>query len=224
MPDQRTDIAIVGAGVAGCRLAYLLAGQGFEVTLFDPKPAWEKPCGGGLTDKLIEEFGDVVESLPGVRTHDRLEVAFFTGRRACIPMNRPLVTVSRKALGEVLLDRAMKQGACLREEKVVSIREKAGEHELVTRAGAYRASLVVGADGMASLVRRRFLSPFPKEDLWVAQGALLPVEVDLPIIIKFFSRFPGYAWIFPRVGQTSVGIMVPACDGSKAGPEGRMSP
>ncbi len=217
MPDQRTDIAIVGAVVAGSRLAYLLAGQGFEVTLFDPKPAWEKPCGGGLTDKLIEEFGDVVAALPEVRSHDRLEVAFFTGRRASIPMERPLVTVSRRVLGELLLDKAVRVGACLRKEKVVSIREKAGEHELITRAGTYRASLVVGADGMASLVRRRFLRPFPREELWLAHGALLPVEVDLPIIIKFFSGFPGYAWVFPRTGQTSVGIMTLASEGRKRG-------
>jgi flavin-dependent dehydrogenase len=215
MADQRTDIAIVGAGVAGCRLACLLAGRGLDVTLFDAKPAWEKPCGGGLTDKLIAEFGDLVEALPVIRRHDRLEVAFFTGRRACIPMERPLVTVSRRSLGEMLLGKALQEGACLRKEKIVSIREHDVGHELVTPTGAYRASLVVGADGMASLVRRRFLRPFPKEDLWVAHGALLPVEVDLAIIIKFFNGFPGYAWIFPRTGQTSVGIMTLASEGRK---------
>jgi flavin-dependent dehydrogenase len=117
----------------------------------------------------------------------------------------------------LLLDKATKKGACLREERVVSIRDKAGEHELVTRAGAYRASLVVGADGMASLVRRRFLRPFPREDLWLTHGALLPAEVDLPIIIRFFREFQGYAWIFPRTGQTSVGIMTPASEGRKRG-------
>ncbi len=210
MAIARTDIAIVGAGVAGSRLAELLAGYGFDVTLFDPKPAWEKPCGGGLSDKLIAEFGDVVEGLPGVRRHQTLEVAFFTGRRARIPMDRPLVTVSRKALGELLLEKAVGRGALLRKEKVVSIRERNGEHVVATRDGATRANLVVGADGMASLVRRRFLRPFPMEDLWVSHGALLPVEVDLPIIIRFFGGFEGYAWIFPRTGQTSVGIMAPA--------------
>jgi flavin-dependent dehydrogenase len=213
--DPHKDVAIVGAGIAGSRLACLLAGSGCQVTLFDPKPAWEKPCGGGLSDKVVKEFGDVVEALPVVRRHDRLEVVFFTGRRASIPMERPLVTVSRTLLGEMLLDGAVNKGVCLRKEKVVSIREEAGEHELVTRAGAYRASLVVGADGMTSLVRRRFLRPFPREDLWLTQGALLPLEVDLPIIARFFRESPGYAWIFPRAGQTSVGIMSPVSEGRR---------
>jgi flavin-dependent dehydrogenase len=51
----------------------------------------------------------------------------------------------------------------------------------------------------------------------MAHGALLPVEVGLPIIIKFFNGFPGYAWIFPRTGQTSVGIMALASEGRKRG-------
>ncbi len=188
------------------------------MTLLDPKPAWEKPCGGGLSDKLVQEFGDVVEELHGARSHPTLEVVFFTGRRARIRMDRPLVTVSRKVLGESLLEKALRAGALLREEKVVSIHEQRGEHELVTPGGGIRASLVVGADGMTSVVRRRFLRPFAREDLWVTHGALLPVEVHLPIVIRFFSSFRGYAWIFPRTGHTSVGIMVPARGGMKKEP------
>jgi flavin-dependent dehydrogenase len=215
MPDQRTDIAIVGAGVAGSRLAYLLAGHGFKVTLFDPKPAWEKPCGGGLTDKLVTEFGDVVEDLPEIHTNMRLEVVFSRGRRACVTMERPLVTVSRRLLGESLLDKALRAGACFCEEKVLSIRREAEEYELVTKAGTHRVGLVVGADGVNSLVRRTFSRAFPREELWFTHGALLPVEVNLPIIIKFFDRSQGYAWIFPRRGQTSVGIIARKSDGLK---------
>lgn len=212
---RKADIAIVGAGVAGSRLACLLAGRGFEVTLFDPKPAWEKPCGGGLTDKLVTEFGDVVRDLPEVRNHFGLEVLFSPGRRARMSMERPLVTVSRWLLGESLLDKAVKAGARLRKEKVLSLRQEGGENVLVTRAGIHRAGLVVGADGVNSLVRKTFLRPFPKEDLWFTHSALLPVEVNLPVVIRFFYGSQGYAWIFPRRGCTSVGIIARASDGLK---------
>jgi flavin-dependent dehydrogenase len=213
--QQRTDIAIVGAGVAGSRLAYLLAGRGFKVTLFDPNPAWEKPCGGGLTDKLVTEFGDVVEDLPEIHANLKLEIVSSRGRRACITMERPLVTVSRRVLGELLLDKAVRAGASFRKEKVIFIRKEAEENELVTKAGTYRAGLVVGADGVNSLVRRTFLRPFPREELWFTHGVLLPVEVNLPIIIKFFYGSKGYAWIFPRTGQTSVGIAARKSEGLK---------
>lgn len=214
---QRSDVAIVGAGVAGSRLAYLLARAGLGVTLFEPRPGWEKPCGGGLTDKLLTEFGDVVEGLPALREHFRLEVLFSSGRRASTAMERPLVTVSRKALGAFLLDRAVEAGARLRAERVSSIRKEAGEIELATRSGAHRTGMVVGADGVYSLVRRTFLRPFRMDELWLAHGSLLPVEVDLPITVQFFHGAHGYAWIFPRAGGTSVGIIARKADGRRRG-------
>lgn len=210
---RKKDIAIVGAGVAGSRLACLLAGRGFEVTLFDPRPAWEKPCGGGLSDKLVTEFGDVVRDLPEVRNNFALEVVFSPRRRASMTMERPLVTVSRRLLGESLLDKAVKAGACLRKEKVLSLTPEAEQTVLHTVGGAYRAGLVVGADGVNSLVRRTFLRPFPKAELWFTHGALLPVEVNLPIVVRFFYGCRGYAWIFPRKGRTSVGIISRTSDG-----------
>ncbi|HZP16609.1 MAG TPA: NAD(P)-binding protein, partial [Terriglobales bacterium] len=46
-------IAILGGGPAGAFAAAELARAGRDVLLFDEKLAWEKPCGGGLTDKAI---------------------------------------------------------------------------------------------------------------------------------------------------------------------------
>src|SRR5256885_11492028 len=33
-----------------------LCRNGLEVLLFDARPAWEKPCGGGVTSKALREF------------------------------------------------------------------------------------------------------------------------------------------------------------------------
>ena len=49
-------IAIVGGGPAGSLLAAELGRAGCEVLLFDEKLAWEKPCGGGLTDKALARW------------------------------------------------------------------------------------------------------------------------------------------------------------------------
>ena len=53
LPDR---IAIVGGGPAGANAASVLASAGRHVLLFDEKLAWEKPCGGGLTDKAISRW------------------------------------------------------------------------------------------------------------------------------------------------------------------------
>ncbi|MFN6202944.1 MAG: FAD-dependent oxidoreductase, partial [Acidobacteriota bacterium] len=55
-------IAIIGAGPAGAQLAHELSMQGAEVDLYDPRPPWEKPCGGGVTSKALAEFPFLLEN------------------------------------------------------------------------------------------------------------------------------------------------------------------
>ena len=66
------DVAIVGAGPAGARAAYVLATRGAQVTIFDASHPREKPCGGGVTiraarrlpfrlDAVVEDVVDRVE-------------------------------------------------------------------------------------------------------------------------------------------------------------------
>ncbi|HYV06752.1 MAG TPA: NAD(P)-binding protein, partial [Blastocatellia bacterium] len=62
MSELSTEIAIVGAGPAGAHLASRLSAEGREVVLFDPKGAWEKPCGGGVPTRAIREFSYLLES------------------------------------------------------------------------------------------------------------------------------------------------------------------
>ncbi|HSQ08906.1 MAG TPA: NAD(P)-binding protein, partial [Chromatiaceae bacterium] len=62
-------IAIIGAGPAGCHLAYLLGDTEHELLLFDhrarpPQEAgYEKPCGGGLSPIVGRRFPDVMALL-----------------------------------------------------------------------------------------------------------------------------------------------------------------
>src|SRR5437773_11712088 len=49
----RCDVAVVGAGPAGCWAAYALARHGARVTLVDGSHPREKPCGGGVTGRAL---------------------------------------------------------------------------------------------------------------------------------------------------------------------------
>ena len=55
------SFAIVGAGPSGATAAERLARAGLDVTLFDPKGAWEKPCGGGVTTKALERYAYLLD-------------------------------------------------------------------------------------------------------------------------------------------------------------------
>ena len=57
----RFDVAIVGAGPAGCRAAWRLARAGTRVALFDGSHPREKPCGGGITGRALDLVRDAID-------------------------------------------------------------------------------------------------------------------------------------------------------------------
>ena len=61
MPEQH-PIAIVGGGPAGSLAGTMLAAGGRQVHLFDEKLAWEKPCGGGVTHKALQQYPFLAEA------------------------------------------------------------------------------------------------------------------------------------------------------------------
>jgi flavin-dependent dehydrogenase len=56
------EIGIVGAGVAGSCCAQVLGKEGIKVAIFDHSHPREKPCGGLIDDRVVDEL-DVPEEL-----------------------------------------------------------------------------------------------------------------------------------------------------------------
>ncbi|HEU4390112.1 MAG TPA: NAD(P)-binding protein, partial [Blastocatellia bacterium] len=110
--EALVDIAIVGAGPAGSHLAALLASSGRSVLLFDPKGAWEKPCGGGVTSRALNEYSFLLEdsSYP-VKRVNRITIVSPAERRVTVKLKDPFAVYSRKVLNALLLDRAVRSGA-----------------------------------------------------------------------------------------------------------------
>lgn len=204
MPDLHR-IAIIGGGPAGAFAAAALARAGREVLLFDEKLAWEKPCGGGLTDKALEQW-------PFLR-HGRLERNWVSdceliapsGRRVRFPLERPIAIFSRLTLNGMLLDRARDAGVRVQCERVLQIDGAAGGWSIRTSTGGYAADFVVLAAGARNSLRARFTAPLGPENFMVAAGYYIPGNHHTAQI-KFLNDLHGYIWIFPRADHFSVGI------------------
>src|ERR1051325_10890297 len=172
MPDRSTEIAIIGAGPAGAHLASRLAGAGRDVILFDPKGAWEKPCGGGVPTRAIKEFAFLLEE----SDHPRKIVSRITmispkGRRVTLKVAEPFAIYSRKVLNGLVLDRAISAGARFVRAGVTDFSRTRDGWSLSTDDGrSWDARFLVGADGAASFTRRRLIGIFPKQDLALAFG------------------------------------------------------
>jgi flavin-dependent dehydrogenase len=154
-----------------------------DVLLFEEKLAWEKPCGGGLTHKALQQYpflADAGESNSG-RNHraehnpvEECELISPSGRRVRFHLQHPVAIFSRLALNGLLLERARRTGADIRRERVTRIVPAPVETGNCTPQAEYRASYVILAAGARNPFRAQFLSPISPSDLMVTAGYFIP--------------------------------------------------
>src|SRR5574340_1588114 len=140
-------VAVAGGGPAGALAAERLAAAGLDVILFDEKPAWEKPCGGGLTAKAYRRYPFLIENeIPKRRVSD---IVFSTEGAGSVrlPIEDPLLIYSRMDLNRLLLDRAAAAGARLEKARVTGLERRGGGWQVRTRTGTVDADFAVIATG-----------------------------------------------------------------------------
>jgi flavin-dependent dehydrogenase len=202
-PFQR--VAIIGGGPAGAFSATELARAGRKVLLFDEKLAWEKPCGGGLTDKALAQWPFLRDAEVERNWVSECELIAPSGRRVRFPLERHIAILSRLTLNGLLLDRARSAGAQLHRERVLEIENCAGEWMIRTLRGGYAADFLVIAAGARNSLRNRFTAPLGPENFMIAAGYYIPGNHHT-VQIKFLKDLHGYIWIFPRANHFSAGI------------------
>src|SRR5262245_59345942 len=213
---DRFDVAIVGAGPAGCRAAWRLARAGSRVALFDGSHPREKPCGGGVTGRALDLVSDAIDvgALRAVAIDDvtfehgprraRVELGGWTGRT-------PQLTVaSRTAFDGALLAAAVKAGVIFHADRVTGVVLEGNRWTVSTAETSLRAEWLLGADGPNSLVRRRVERPFELADLSIATGFFVHGVQSRSVAIAFEDDPPGYLWSFPRPDHLAVGICAQA--------------
>ena len=220
----KNPIAIVGGGPAGALAAALLGSGGRDVLLFEEKLAWEKPCGGGLTHKALQQYPFLADAGESYRVGrnpierssvernlvEQCELISPSGRRVRFHLQHAVAIFSRLSLNGFLLERAGSAGARVKicQERVTRIvRAGDGDHwQLFTPQREYRASYVILAAGARSSLRAQFLAPISPSDLMVTAGYFIPGRRSL-MQIQFLRGITGYIWVFPRADHVSAGIV-----------------
>ncbi|WP_417910062.1 NAD(P)/FAD-dependent oxidoreductase [Candidatus Electronema sp. PJ] len=207
MSSISTDILIIGAGPGGLACAKILAEQGRKVIVLERRQEiGPKVCAGGITREGLLRL--VPESLIDQSFCE--QHVFSSCQKTVVREQKPiLATISRKALGQWMAERAQQAGAEILTGMKVSAIE--GLRVVVDNHKVFTCTQLIGADGANSLVRRSLGLPAVHRGTGI--NFQLPgtyERMEWHLNAQNFGC--GYAWIFPHKETVSVGAYSPQSD------------
>ena len=203
------DLVVVGAGPAGAcaALGALRADPSLRVLLLDradfPR---DKSCGDGIAPHVLDALASVgaADVVAGWAPLRHLELA-RGGTSVSGPMARAVYVVPREVFDARLVEHAVRAGAVLQRRRVRRVEVgPAG----VLLDGEVAARVVVGADGVHSVLRPHLLGPSSEPRAIAIRGYAPTAEHRRGTqVIRYGPRAqPAYAWAFDRGdGWSNVG-------------------
>jgi len=144
------DLAVIGAGPAGCAAALAAARAGLSVAVFEPQGLPDKPCGEGILPSgvaVLRELG-LQSLLARAFPLTRIRYVLASGREVEIALPEPGFALERPVLSAALV-RALVRESRIRvfHRRVTSRRGAPGFH--LENGEEWTARALIAADGIA---------------------------------------------------------------------------
>ena len=158
------EVAIVG-GDLGTYCACELAMLGVKPVIFDGSFPREKICAGGISPALLEKFPFVEKYRSKAQTFGKFKVISCVGTELEMTGMKGGFCIQRQIFDQGILEMAISQGALHVKEDVVNVQKSSSGWDIYTERNCYSAKIIVGADGVNSLVRRKTVGKFLQRTL-----------------------------------------------------------
>lgn len=215
------DVIVVGGGPAGSLAALTLAQRGVRTLVLDKKRfPRDKPCGGGIRYGIYRRFpalGDYLRAKVDIHEIRRVRMESPAGHTVVASGEQPFyLTLRRTELDAALLDCARAAGAAVTEaSRVTEVERTAGGVVVRCVDGrAFSGQLVIGADGVNSVVARAvgLTAGFPDTALAIDTMEETPLdelsmaEPDTMYVAYGYKGRPGYGYVFPKRHHVDAGV------------------
>ena len=223
------DIAIIGAGPAGCSAALTLRNSNCSVALFEKSSfPRNKICGDGICDRSINTLKEInpiyLEEFLDTQKTMRI-------RKAEIGYKNHLYSMDVTSFGYTcrrldfdnflfsIVQRDAKNVSVFQNCDICKVEQTDEGFKLIAKNGeVFFTKMMLVCNGASSMIARELTgSKLDKSNIGVAVRAYYSGVKDLKndTIELYFKKkyFPGYLWIFPMAdGTTNVGFGCIACD------------
>ncbi|TFG12908.1 geranylgeranyl reductase family protein [Candidatus Thorarchaeota archaeon] len=216
------DLVIVGGGPAGAVCARMAAQNGLDVVLLEKESyPRKKPCGGALSQRTVNLLDlDLSSALENEIT---TAIIHSPSGQDIIRTANQIVgyTSSREKLDAFLIEKAMDAGAeVIENTRVVAVEHLRHAVRALAKGDSHKGRLLVGADGVNSIVAKRVgLREWNADEIAACIVADVSMNSDevtnfmmrgdddtLPLEIFLGVIGGGYGWVFPKANGISLGI------------------
>ncbi|MFQ5833010.1 MAG: geranylgeranyl reductase family protein [Candidatus Thorarchaeota archaeon] len=221
MPRDSYDVAVVGAGPAGCTAARVIAKMGLKTVVLERRKQIGIPIQCGEYLPAPTEMRDLLRNSPRAARLVDIPKHLVTNRCKRLRLFSPLGSgfefrlhsniVDRAKFDQHLATQAASAGADFQLEttvyrransNILSIRDSEGKQEI-------SAKVVIGADGATSLMSQSIGNRYQNRDRDLCPSinfVMEDVECDSTTTEMYFGRQVapgGYAWIIPKGENTA---------------------